>query len=159
MSICALASARVRDGALVPGRWDKEYFKEPSSELFYYAARDTFPRELGATRGLDWMRAAALLALLGIQNGNIDNMHQYLGLYHSLVKMDNLHDERNWPNETGVVEIEERRRLVRTVVYLEYSEFDLPPVLVYVYIRGLYLNRLGRCDPVSRIPVQSTLPK
>ena len=159
MSICALASARARDGALVPGRWDKEYFNEPSSQSFYCAARDRFPRELSNTRGLDWMRAAALLALLGIQNGKIDVMHQYLGLYHSLVTMDNLHDEKNWPKQTGIVEVEERRRLVSTIYRLKIPDSDCPTVLVNVYFGGLFLDCLGRCDPLSRIPVQGTLPK
>ena len=59
------------------------------------------------------MRTCALLALFGIQVGKIEIMHQYLGLYHSLVAMDGLHDEKNWPKEIGIVEIEERRRLVR----------------------------------------------
>ncbi len=40
-------------------------------------------------------------------------MHRYLGLYHSLVAIDGLHDERNWPKEIVIVEIEERRRLVQ----------------------------------------------
>jgi hypothetical protein len=63
-------------------------------------------------RGLDWMRTCALLALVGIQVGKIEIMHQYLGLYHNLVAMDGLHDEKNWPKEIGIVEVEERRRLV-----------------------------------------------
>lgn len=111
--MCALASARARDGALFPGRWIPSYFRQPSSESFYAAARDAIPRDLSAMRGLDWMRTCALLALFGIQVGKIEIMHQYLGLYHSLVAMDGLHDEKNWPKEIGIVEIEERRRLVR----------------------------------------------
>jgi hypothetical protein len=38
-------------------------------------------------------------------------MHQYLGMYHSLMAMNGLHDENNWP-EMGMVEAEECRRLV-----------------------------------------------
>lgn len=58
------------------------------------------------------MCTCALLALYGIQVGKIDIMHQYLGLYHSLVSMDSLHDEKNWPKDIGFVETELRRRLV-----------------------------------------------
>lgn len=65
------------------------------------------------------MRTCALLALVGIQAGKIDVMHQYLGLYHSLVAIDGLHDEKNWPKEIGIVEIEERRRLVRVFCNLK----------------------------------------
>lgn len=71
------------------------------------------PRDLSAMRGLDWMRTCALLALVGIHVGKIEIMHQYLGLYHSLVAMDGLQDEKNWLKEIGIVEIEERRRLVQ----------------------------------------------
>ena len=111
MAICALSSARVRDGALFLGRWDAEHFKSPTSESFFAAVRETMPQDLGAMRGLDWMRTCALMALYGIQVGSIEITHQYLGLYHSLVSMDNLHEEKNWP-KSGVVETELRRRLV-----------------------------------------------
>lgn len=113
MTICAMASARARDGALFPGRWDPSHFQEPTSEAFFAVAKDCIPRDLGDARGLDYMRACALLALVGIQYGRIDVMHQYLGLYHSLVVLDGLHDETRWPPGLGIVEIEERRRLVR----------------------------------------------
>jgi hypothetical protein len=55
------------------------------------------------------------LGLVGIQVGNIDNRYQYLALYHNLVTMDGLHDEKNWPKGIGLVGIEERRRLVRMI--------------------------------------------
>ncbi len=119
MSICALASARARDGALFPGRWDPSYFRHPASESFSAAARDVTPRlNLGAMKGIHWMQTCALLALLGIQNGKIDLMHQYIGLYHTLVAMDALHDEKNWPKDIGIVEFEERRRLVRAPLHI-----------------------------------------
>lgn len=113
MAVCALSSARARDGALLPGRWDLEFFQTPPPELFFAAAKDTFPQDLGDMRGLDWPRTCGLLALYGIQVGKISIMHQYLGLYHSLVAMDGLHDEKNWPKGIGIVEVELRRRLVR----------------------------------------------
>jgi hypothetical protein len=64
-------------------------------------------------RGLNWMRTCAMLALYGIQIGKIDIMHQYLGLYHSQVALDGLHNEVNWPRDIGIIEVEERRRLVQ----------------------------------------------
>lgn len=111
MSICALCSARIRDGALPPGRWDQTYFSQPSAEFFLLAARDVLPSELADLRGMDYMRCCAMLALYGIQVGRTEIMHQYLGLYHSLIAMDGMHDEKNWP-DTGIVELELRRRLV-----------------------------------------------
>ena len=76
MSICALASARARDGALYPGSWDPQHFEIPASETFFAAAQEMMPQSLGAMRGLDWMRTCAILALYGIQVGKIDIMHQ-----------------------------------------------------------------------------------
>lgn len=95
MSICALASARARDCAIFSDNWDLETLKEPSSEIFYEAAKQTIPEDLSTARGLDSLRAYALLALTDIQHGQIRVMHQHLGLYHSLVAMDSLHDEAN----------------------------------------------------------------
>lgn len=113
MAVCALSSARARDGALFPGRWEPEYFQTPPPELFFAAAKDMIPQDLAAMRGLDWLRACGLLALYGIQVGKTNITNQYLGLYHSLVAMDGLHDEKNWPSGIGIVETELRRRHVR----------------------------------------------
>jgi hypothetical protein len=112
MSICALASARVRDGAVFPGRRDIIRLQEPAPEIFFVAAKEAIPGDLSKMRGLDWMRTCAMLAIYGIQVGKIDIMHQYLGMYHTLVSMDSLHDEKNWPMNIGIVETELRRRLV-----------------------------------------------
>lgn len=112
MSICALASARVRDGALFPGRRDVIRLQEPAPEIFFTAAKEAIPEDLVRMKGLDWMRTCAMMAIFGIQVGRIDILHQYLGMYHTLVSMDNLHDEKNWPKDIGIVETELRRRLV-----------------------------------------------
>lgn len=120
MALCAISSERVRDGALLPGRWEPEYFQNPPSELFFAAAKDSIPQDLTAMRGLDWLRTCGLLALYGIQVGKINIMHQYLGLYHTLVAMHGLHDEKNWPKHIGIIEVELRRRQV--------SFIFLPPI-------------------------------
>jgi hypothetical protein len=112
MAICALASARARGGALFPGHWDPKQFQTPSSEFFFAAATEVIPQDLSKLKGLDWMRTCTLLALYGIQVGKIDVIYQYLYIYHSLVSIDGLHDEKNWPKDIGIVEIELRRRLV-----------------------------------------------
>lgn len=111
MVICALASARVRDGAAsssagLPGAQDW------SSEAFYNAAQSAMPKDLSRARGIDYMRTFALLALFSIQSGRIDAMQLNMGIYHALVSVERLYDESAWPEGTGLVEIEERRRLV-----------------------------------------------
>ena len=156
MAICALASSRARDGALYPARWNPDYLREPAAEVFSSAAIAVLPADWTKMKGLDWMRTCAVLALVGIQVGNIQMMHQYLGTYHTLVAMDGLHDEKNWPRDIDMVQVEERRRLVspsypRMVVYLLYV------VLVYLHFGSLFVNCLGRYDPLSRITVSSPL--
>ena len=113
MAVCALALARAQAGAPFPRLRDISKYERLSSKDFLSAACDAIPRRLSSVSGLDWMRACAIIALVGIQSGRIDIMHQYLGLYHTIVSMNGLHDETWWPKDMSVVETEERRRLVR----------------------------------------------
>jgi hypothetical protein len=113
MGVCALASARARDGALFPGRWEAGHFTRLEPRSFFLAAMQAIPSHLGDMHGIDWMCTCGVLALYGIQVGKIEVMEQYLGLYHSIVSMDSLHDERNWPKASiSIIEVEMRRRLV-----------------------------------------------
>lgn len=112
MAVCALVSGRARDGALYSTRWQREELIEPPSEAFYAAAKDSFPRDLALARGFNYMRACAILAIASIQNGQIKNLQKYSGMYHTLTTMEGLHDEKLWPKDIGIIETEERRRLV-----------------------------------------------
>ena len=112
MAVCALASARARDGSLFSTRWNPEQLKEPPSEAFYAAAQDAIPFDLVTAGDHNCMRACALLAITNVQWGQLRIMHQNLARYLSLVAMDGLHNEANWPKDIGIVETEERRRLV-----------------------------------------------
>lgn len=110
MAACALASARVRDGALFSVQ--STDLSQPPSEMFFNAAKDLIPKDLGNAKGTSFMRACALLAITSIQNGQIRSMQQYLGYYHTLMAMDGRYDEKLWPKELTPIEKEERRRLV-----------------------------------------------
>lgn len=114
MAVCSLVSGRARDGALYSNRWHREELLEPPSEAFYAAAKDALPRDLAAAKGMNYMRACAILAIASIQNGHIKNMQKYSGIYHTLTSMEGLHDEKLWPKDISPIETEERRRLVRT---------------------------------------------
>jgi hypothetical protein len=114
MAVCALVSARVRDQALFNPSWDIQELSEVPSETFYDAAVHTCTgAEVRQEQSLDILRACALLALTAIQYGRIRELQLYLGKYHALTAVDGLHDESNWPDGIGIVETEERRRLVR----------------------------------------------
>lgn len=112
MAVCSLVSGRVRDGALYSNLWDREELIDPPSEIFFAAAQDSIPRDLVAVKGIQYMRACAILAISSIQNGQIKIMQKYSGLYHTLMSMDGLHDEKLWPKSLSPIETEERRRLV-----------------------------------------------
>lgn len=110
MAACALAAARARDGAIGESYAFRQSL-EKSSEVFFAAAQDAIWKDLGRAQGLGYMRACCLLALTSIQYGQIQSMHQYMGIYHSLSAMQHFHDESKWPSGISVVEREERRRL------------------------------------------------
>lgn len=118
MAVCALVSARARDGAIFNPRWNIESLQGTESEVFYAEAVQQCADDT-LTSDHNLMRAHAVLAICAIQYGNIRDMHHHLGRYHTLVAMDGLHDEANWPQDIGIVETEERRRLFWSMYTLD----------------------------------------
>lgn len=120
MAVCALASARARDGSLYSSKWNVAQLKDPPSETFYEIAKDSMPVNNTLSnitaRDHNCMRACAILAITNIQLGQMRLFHQNLLRYHAIVAMDGLHDEANWPKDIGIVEMEERRRLVSSSI-------------------------------------------
>jgi hypothetical protein len=112
MAMCALSSARVRDGALYSNRWNSRSFTEPNSDTFFVAAERALPKDSSAADELDYLRATAFLTLSALQNNQTKKMHYYLGFYGMLVKCGLLHDEKYWKISMNMIEKEERRRLV-----------------------------------------------
>ncbi|KAL2209424.1 hypothetical protein CC79DRAFT_676228 [Sarocladium strictum] len=110
MAVCALVSSRVRDGSVTNPKWDVGRLRQPKPEVFYAEARKQLA-SLDTCTSLNVLRARAILAIAAIQNGDMREMRWQLGMYHSLVAADGLHDEVNWPSKIGVIEREERRRL------------------------------------------------
>jgi len=114
MAVSALTSARARDCAIQSVEINQRYLMStPSPENFFTAATDCIPRDLKVMKSLSWMRACVFLALYGLQIGEPHIIHQYLGLYQTLMSLQGLHDERNWPRDIGHIETETRRRVVR----------------------------------------------
>ncbi|MGH7964844.1 MAG: fungal specific transcription factor domain-containing protein, partial [Candidatus Binatia bacterium] len=110
MAVCALISSRIRDGSVTNPKWDLDALRRPSPEVFYREAK----RQLSTfdmSAALNVLRGHAIMAITAIQNGNIREMRWHLGTYQTLVSVDGLHDESNWPGGIGVIEREERRRL------------------------------------------------
>lgn len=120
MAMCALVSARIADRAVFNPHWDVRQLTQVKSEVFYAAA----VRECGNAGALkafnlDLLRTCALLAVVAIQYGKFRELQTHLGKYHVLVSMDGLHDEENWPQNIGIIEREERRRLFWSMYCLD----------------------------------------
>ncbi|KAI7555064.1 hypothetical protein KC331_g102 [Hortaea werneckii] len=118
MAVCALVSARVRDGAVFNPGWDTRGLKEPKPQVFYHEAvrrADT----ACAQSDLNSLRVHAVLALAAIQDGKIRDMHAHFSRYHAINAIEGLHDEDNWPKHIGTIEVEERRRLFWSMYTLD----------------------------------------
>ena len=87
MAACALASARVRDGAVTDDRKLPKYGLEQQSEIFYSGAACAILKDFNKAQGLGYLRACGLLAVTAIQYGQIASMHQYLGHFCTLSAM------------------------------------------------------------------------
>ncbi|KAF2773077.1 hypothetical protein EJ03DRAFT_324130 [Teratosphaeria nubilosa] len=111
MAACSIAAARARDGAIGDTYHPGLTCPERSSEIFFSAAQDAIPKDLGLAQGHGYLRATILLGLTCIQYGQIKSMHHHLGIYHALSAMQHFHNELHWPKGISVVEKEERRRL------------------------------------------------
>ncbi|RMY63963.1 hypothetical protein D0863_10169 [Hortaea werneckii] len=110
-AMCALASARARDGALYTPTWDLASLSQPTSETLLAAAVEALPKDAPLTQDFNYMRACVIIAITYIQYGRMAESQYYLNTYHSFVAVGSLHDEHEWPPHEGRVEIEERRRL------------------------------------------------
>ena len=112
MAVCALSSARANDNAMSSASQDVSELSQVPSKVFYQASIDALPKSDIPSPSFNVMRTYAMLSLIAIQYGDNRGMQGFLGKYHAMVAMDGLHDEKNWPQGLGIIELEERRRLV-----------------------------------------------
>jgi hypothetical protein len=159
MAVCSLVSSRVRDGAVSNPEWDVSALLGISPDMFYGQAKAQL-RNLEGNTDINTLRAHAVLAIASIQNGRTKDMHLHLGTYHTLVAVDALHDESNWPKDMGNIEREERRRLVsynhhfncpkktKSNPHLPHCSFGPFTHLTYTYLLfGAALYVVGRGNP------------
>lgn len=157
MAACALAAVRGWHGAL-SDRWRLEDDPERSAEAFFAAAKDTIPNDLERAAGLGFLRACGLLALTSLQQGAITTAQQYLGLYHTLGRMQKTYDERSWPPSMPIIEQEERRRLFWTVYKLEINvsiAYDSPLWVPESECRVRYPSEVEDDALIGGVPLQS----
>ncbi|RGP81176.1 c6 transcription factor [Fusarium longipes] len=118
MALCALVSGRIRDGSVTNPKWDLKPLYELQPGLFFDEAKKHL-LDLTSESNINILRAHAILAIAAIQDEKIREMHHHIGAYHTLVAMDGLHIEANWPRGIGAVEREERRRLFWSMYTLD----------------------------------------
>ncbi|KAK3307781.1 uncharacterized protein B0T15DRAFT_84948 [Chaetomium strumarium] len=122
MAACALASARIRDGAPASARAGAGAGREPAEmppEIFFAAAEEALPKDILQCHDFDYLRGYALLALTSIQDAKIAAMHKYIGYYFTMLAINQWHDESNWPTGLHASEREERRRLYWSIYTLD----------------------------------------
>lgn len=118
MSVCALASGRLYNGAPSPAPFpthSRSRANELSSDC-YAAAVNAMPSDLASVTDdyCQAMKASTMLASVCLQNGNVKGAVAHLGHYTSLSVMHGFHVEANWPADLTEMQRQERRRLVST---------------------------------------------
>lgn len=126
MAACALASARVRDGAPSGGQ---DVVGIMPAQMFFAAAEEALPKDLLQCQDFDYLRGLALLALASLQDARIGAMQMYIGHYFTMLAINQWHDESNWPTGLHPTEREERRRLVCLLCAAERSRLPAPTLL------------------------------
>lgn len=126
-AVCAVVSARLRDGALpdlpflqdlLPPSYAQLLTTAPTPEWFKTRAESLLPKDiLLASREFDNLRATALLALLCIQNGDTEQLQGYLGNYSTMMIVSGFYDEARWEETLSEVQRQERRRLVSAFIF------------------------------------------
>lgn len=112
MAACALAAGRVQDGGLPSSNGSSTTNLAIRSSTFFTAAEQSLPQDIISIESFDAMRTYPLLAIAGIQDGRIDVMHKYIGMYFAILSIRKWHDESNWPSSMAIAEREQMRRVV-----------------------------------------------
>lgn len=156
LAMCAIVAARIRDGAcnqllVLSGNLN------PDAEELQRAANAAAPAlPLNRPPAFDDLRAAALLTVLAMQNGGLEDIHTTLGRYITLSALLDFHDERKWPADLAEWQLNERRALVRGFVA---TSLLTHPVLVDLHTRRLCGFSVGRCSPSPRLAQLCRVPR
>lgn len=113
MAVCALASNCVCNGALVSPRWDRSLLKTIDRVVFGNEAKKQL-MALHPISGFEVLRGHAIMAVLALQTGSLDDFHKHLDFCYAIISRSTLHEESSWPSDIGIIEREERRRVVST---------------------------------------------
>lgn len=118
MSICALSSCHVRDGAMftlplampLEARLQQAYLED---------ARRAIPADVPAKECFAYLQSLGTLSLAAIQLGDASLLHLTLGQYHTVMAQHQFHNESKWPSTISVVERHVRRQFFWSMYRLE----------------------------------------
>ncbi|KAK8865668.1 hypothetical protein IAR55_000813 [Kwoniella newhampshirensis] len=119
MAVCAITSARVRDGAR-PCPFEPDHQSSsssskldppPTSETFYRASIASFPTDITRALDINFKRMKLLSCLLCVQYGDLASANGHIGDYLTICAVDGSFNESRWPPGLNEIEVQERRRL------------------------------------------------
>lgn len=161
MAVCALTSARVRDGAYSGTISEDLRRPETSSEVFFAAGKESLGDDYGKMNHADYIRACALLALACIQYRSSEDVQQYLGKAFTLAAMYKFYDEKNWPSELD----EPQRELYRRVYWCTYTLDVYSATVWHCFLRSQEIHAYVRypddsieADAATNLSPQTTIP-
>ncbi|KAF5987682.1 hypothetical protein FBULB1_1839 [Fusarium bulbicola] len=98
MGLCAISLSHVKDGAITPS---------------------VAPAHVRGQDAFRYLPTIASLVLVAFQTRHSSLHHRYLGLFHSLIAEQNLHEEVNWPSTLTELKRQRYRRIFWSMYRLE----------------------------------------
>ncbi|KAF5964748.1 c6 transcription factor [Fusarium coicis] len=134
--------SHIKDGAVLPSREEAFTTAPPAIGLlpvFIDNAERSIPPDIRGQDAFRYLPAIASLVLVAFQTRHSSLHHRYLGLFHSLIAEQNLHEEVNWPSMLTEPERQRYRRVFWSMYRLEVHS-------------GLVMGHVIRC-PEQQIMV------
>ncbi|CVL12484.1 uncharacterized protein FPRN_15080 [Fusarium proliferatum] len=122
MGLCALSLSHIKDGAVLPSREETFTTAPLATELlpvFIDNAERSIPTDVRGQDAFRYLPTIASLVLVAFQTRHSSLHHRYLGLFHSLIAEQNLHEEVNWPSTLTEPERQRYRRVFWSMYRLE----------------------------------------
>ncbi|KAF5244269.1 hypothetical protein FANTH_7779 [Fusarium anthophilum] len=122
MGLCAISLSHIKDGAVLPSREEVLTTAAPATGLlsvFIDNAERSIPTHVRGQDAFSYLPTIASLVLVAFQTRHSSLHHRYLGLFHSLIAEQNLHEEVNWPSTLTELERQRYRRIFWSMYRLE----------------------------------------
>ncbi|KAF5666820.1 C6 transcription factor [Fusarium circinatum] len=114
--------SHIKDGAVLPSREEALTTAAPATGLlpvFIDNAERSIPAHVRGQDAFRYFPTIASLVLVAFQTRHSSLHHRYLGLFHSLIAEQNLHEEVNWPLTLTEPERQRYRRIFWSMNRLE----------------------------------------